>query len=399
MTFSRRTLSLVTVLLLLGVLGAGVWWRLAGGADGPAEARASEADSLGVEVPSADAFSADMPQPVGGAEVVEDTLWISVTAAGQAEARRRATLKAQVAGVVQAVAVRENRAVAAGQPLIQVDTLEYALRAAQAESDLRRAQADFRQLVLFDDDIEDPQVRRQRESIARARSGLDQAEVAHRVALMELGRTRVEAPFPGRVADVKVVTGQHVTVGTDLLTVVDLDPIVVEVRVLEAELASMEEGRRATIRFAAFPDQRFEGRVESINPVVDPDSRTGRVTVVLANRDGRIKPGMYAEVALAATSLPDRVLVPRAAILERGEGRARTMLFVYEEDDRGRGRAKWRYVTTGRANDTLVEIVPSDEGMVEPGETVLVDGHHYLAHDTPVRLVEDVAGEGGRPGA
>ncbi|MBW3535813.1 MAG: efflux RND transporter periplasmic adaptor subunit [Gemmatimonadetes bacterium] len=399
MTFSRRTLSLLTVLLLLGGLGAGVWWRLGGAAEGPAEARASEADSMGVEVPSAEAFSADMPQPVGGAPVARDTLWISVSASGQAEARRRATLKAQVTGVVQAVAVRENRRVAAGQPLLQVDTLEYALRAAQAESDLRRAEADFRQMVLFDDDIEDAEVRRQRERIARARSGLDQAEVAHRVALMELARTRVEAPFPGRVADLKVVVGQHVTAGTDLLTVVDLDPIVVEVRVLEAELASIEEGRRASVRFAAFPEERFEGRVESVNPVVDPGSRTGRVTVVLPNPAGRIKPGMYAEVALAATSLPDRVLVPRSAILERGEGRARTMLFVYEEDAQGRGRAKWRYVTTGRANDTLVEIVPSGEGMVEAGETVLVDGHHYLAHDTPVRLVEDVAAEGGRPGA
>jgi multidrug efflux pump subunit AcrA (membrane-fusion protein) len=106
---------------------------------------------------------------------------------------------------------------------------------------------------------------------------------------------------------------------------------------------------------------------------------------------------MYAEVALDAEALPDRVLVPRAAILERGEGTRRTMLFVYEGDE-DQGLAKWRYVTTGRENDQYVEIVPSDEGMVEPGETVLVDGHHYLAHDTPVRLVESVAAAGGRPG-
>jgi len=47
--------------------------------------------------------------------------------------------------------------------------------------------------------------------------------------------------------------------------------------------------------------------------------------------------------------------------------------------------------------EPIVEIVPSDEGTVEPGEIVLVDGHAYLAHDTPVRLVDDVAAEGGRP--
>lgn len=73
------------------------------------------------------------------------------------------------------------------------------------------------------------------------------------------------------------------------------------------------------------------------------------------------------------------------------------MLFVYEEQG-GRGLAKWRYVTTGRENLTHVEIILGGEGMVEPGEIVLVDGHHYLAHDTPIRLVDDVAAEGGRPG-
>ena len=106
---------------------------------------------------------------------------------------------------------------------------------------------------------------------------------------------------------------------------------------------------------------------------------------------------MYAEVSLDAEALADRILVPRSAILERGEGRRRTMLFVYEQEGE-RGLAKWRYVTTGKESERLIEIVPSDEGIVEPGEIVLVDGHHYLAHDTPVRLVENPAVEGGRPG-
>jgi hypothetical protein len=89
--------------------------------------------------------------------------------------------------------------------------------------------------------------------------------------------------------------------------------------------------------------------------------------------------------------------VPREAILERGEGTRRTMLFVYEQDG-GVARARWRYVLVGHMNDRLAEIIPSDEGTVEPGEIVLVNGHHYLSHDTVVRLVDNVAVEGGRPG-
>ncbi|MCH7531802.1 MAG: efflux RND transporter periplasmic adaptor subunit [Planctomycetes bacterium] len=399
MSFSRRTLSLVTVLLVFGVLIVGVWWRLGGfarEAEAGNVAEGGEADLP--ETSGGSQFSADMPQAVGGAEVVRDTLWIRVGAAGQAEAFRRTTLTAQVGGVVQELPVRENQRVTEGTPLLQIDSTEYALGVAQAQADLLAAETDYRQLTLFDDEIEDPAVRAERERIARTRSGLDQSHVALRQAQLQLERSRVTAPFAARIADIRVVEGQYVSAGTELMTVVDLDPIKVEVQVLEAELGFLSEGRRAEVQFAAYPGETFIGSIETINPVVDPDSRTGRVTVLLPNHDHRIKPGMYAEVSLDAEALPDRVMVPRAAILERGEGTRRTMLFVYEQNGNV-GVAAWRYVNTGRENDTHVEILREgpENGMVEPGEIVLIDGHHYLAHDTAVRLVDNVEAAGGRP--
>lgn len=403
MSFSRRTLSLVTVLLILGTLGAGVAWKLRDGeaasGDRSTQGAAEGAEVLGA-VAGANQFSTDVPQPVTGAEALLDTLWIRVTAAGQAEAFRRTTVTAQLEGWVEGVPVRENQQVSRGSLVAVIDSTEYALRMDQARADLLTATADFQQMVLFDDEIEDEAVREERRRVARSRSGLDQREVELRRAELELARTRVTAPFEGRVADIRVVQGQYVTPGTELVTVVDLDPIKVEVQVLESELAFLSEGRNAQVTFAAYPGERFTGRIETINPVVDPETRTGRVTVLLENRDGRVKPGMYAEVSLDAEALPDRVMVPRSAILERGEGRRRTMLFVYDESGAA-GLAKWRYVNTGRENDTHVELLREgpEQDFVEPGEVVLVDGHHYLAHDTPVRLVEDVVAEGGRPGA
>src|SRR5690606_37797069 len=226
MVFSRRTLSLATVVVVLGALGAAAEWRLRGAA-AEAEAGAASppggvaAQVAGLSAPSQ--FSTDVPQPVAGVAAVRDTLWIRVTAAGQAEASRRATVTARVEGWVRAVPARENGAVAEGDPLVAIDSTEYALRLAQARADLLTAQADFEQLVLFDDEIEDDEVRADRRRIARARSGLDQREVDLRRAEMELERTRARAPFAGRVADLQVVEGQYVTPGAELLTVVDLD--------------------------------------------------------------------------------------------------------------------------------------------------------------------------------
>ncbi len=399
MTFSRRTLALTTVFLVVGVLGAGIWWRI-GPVEGAEGDEAAGGDSA-VEVESAQQqFSTEIPQPVEGGPVIRDTLWIRVSAAGRAEASRRTILQSQVDGVIRGIAVRENQPVGAGQGVIRIDTTELALTVAEARSELQDARADYERRILFNDEVEDPDVRARREEVARSRSGLNAAEVRLRRAELDLERATVRAPFGGRVANLHVVPGQHVTTGTELLSVVDLDPIKVQVQVLEAELGYLREGRRARVTFAAFPGESFEGRIETLNPVVDPELRTGRVTVVLGNPGGRIKPGMYAEVGIDAEAFADRTLVPRSALLDRGDGgRDRPMVFVYEEGEDGRGRAKWRYVTTGRMNEQYVEVLESGgtEG-VEPGETVLVDGHHYLAHDVHVRLVDDVQAEGGRPG-
>jgi RND family efflux transporter MFP subunit len=292
------------------------------------------------------------------------------------------------------VRVRENQAVSAGQVLLQIDTTEYALQVRGAEAQVAQTEATYRELILFDEEIDDPEVRAERERVARAKSGLDRALVELEQAQLRLERATVRAPFAGRVADLRVVAGQWVGARDELLTVVDLDPIRVEVQVLEAEIGLLSQGRGARISFAAFPGETFTGEIATINPIVDRATRTARVTVTVPNPDGRILPGMYARVSLEARQFPDRVLVPRSAILERDR---RTMLFVFEGEG-NTGLAKWRYVTTGLANDSVVEIVPNREtDMVSPGEWVLTDGHYTLIHDAQVRLVPSVRAAGGRP--
>lgn len=385
-----RSAALKIPVLLLSVAAA--CSLLKGGSEEAAGGDTAAPDST--DVSASETFSTDIAIPVEAAAVVRDTLVISVSAAAQAAAERETRLLAQVEGRVIAVHGRENDPVGTGRLLVEIDSTEYALGLARAEANLARAQASFRELVLFDDQLTDTAVRGERERVARAKSGLAEAEVQVREAELRLARTRVTAPIAGRLASVRVVSGQHVRVGDELATVVDLDPIRVEVQVLESEVGLLAAGRRAVVAFAAFPGEEFAGRIATINPVVDRDTRTAKVTVTIPNPGGRILPGMYARVALEARKFPDRILVPRAAVLERDR---RTMLFAFEGEG-GTGLAKWRYVTTGLANDSLVEIVANPETeMVTPGERVLVNGHYTLIHDARVRIVENVRESGGRP--
>jgi RND family efflux transporter MFP subunit len=388
MKLSKQVLGFLTLVLIVGAVAVGMR-LLPSDAEGdveagdPSESAQEGAPALPAE--AAQQFATDVAQPVVGEEVVRDTLWVTVRASGQAASLQGATVYSRVDAIVRQIAVSENQAVREGDLLVAFDTTEYGLALARAQAGLVEAQARFQEMTLFDDEITDPRVREERARLARARSGLAQAEVTLREAQINMERTQVRAPFSGRVADLRVVPGQHAGAGTELMTVVSMNPIKVELNVLEQNIGYVREGRRASVTFAAFPDESFQGRVISINPIVDSSIRTGRVTLLLDNPGGRIKPGMYADAAVEAQYFPDRILVPRAAILEKEH---RTMLFVFEE-----GRAKWRYVTVGEGNDTQVEIVPNDEtDMVEPGEIVLVHNHFYIHHDARVELVESVPG-------
>lgn len=390
MAQSRSTLGILTVLIILGALAAGIWWRLR---PPPEEEQDTEevSEEVGQVVQSVtEQFNTELPQPVSGVAAIQDTLWISVRAKGRAEAFREAKLTARASGIVASVQVRENQQVSAGRLAVQIDTTEYALEVAAKEAALRKAEADYRTRVLFDEELEDPEVRRRRDLLARANVGLDQAEVDHRRAQLELEKTAARAPFGARVADLRVVEGQFVREGDELLTVVDIDPVKVSVEVLATEVVHLAEGRAASLVFTAFPGQTFTGQIETINPVVDPQTNTARVTVHIPNPDGRIKPGMYAEADLEAQQFPDRILVPKTAIRETDD--RRDFLFVLED-----GRAKWRYVTVGMENDYYVELLEGDVDWVAPGEVVLVDGHQMLPHDAAVELVDDPVAAGGRP--
>lgn len=392
---SRRTVLTALVVAAAAAGAAGAIYTRIDRAEAATGEGAPRDSTRRVHTSASGAFSTDVAIPVQGTPAVRGTLVHSVSAAGQAEAWQRAVVAAQVNGRVVGLPLREGDAVASGQAMVALDVAEYTLNLDDAVVALREAEGKFREATVLDDRIADPELRREREAAARTRSGMDAAEVRLRRARLDLQRTRLGAPFAGRVASVKVVPGQWVRQGDELVTVVSLDPMRVEVQVLESEIAHLAPGRTATVTFAAFPGERFEGQVRSINPIVESGTRTARVTVLVRNPAGRILPGMYARVSLEARRYDGRILVPRSAILERDR---RTMLFVFDPAATD-GLAKWRYVTTGLQNETLVEILTEgvDTDSVAPGEVVLTDGHYTLIHDARVRLVEDAKGEGGRP--
>jgi len=174
----------------------------------------------------------------------------------------------------------------------------------------------------------------------------------------------------------------QVTAGKVLLKLVDVSRLLVDVEVLENEIGNVSMGSKAGVTVSAYPQETFDGRVVAINPVVDPKSKTVKVTVELQERSGsggraggQLRPGMYATAKVQTLILRNRLLVPREALLVRDQ---RTLVFVARD-----GLAKWHYVEVGEWNEELIEI----KSGIAAGDTVIVSGHYTLAHDAKIRVM------------
>lgn len=390
---SRHWVTLV-VFLVAGAALVGIFLRLnAEDDDGTAATGDAATDSVVAAVEgtaSAAAFSTEIAIPVEGAAIRRDTFVMWVEATGRAAPRRIAPLHAEVEGSVIEATGREGRYVREGDVLARLDTTVYVLRVRQARGQLERAQAEFQDKILFDDEIQDLEDRAARERLARVRVGLDEREAVLEEAEYELAKTRIVAPFSGRIANMAVDLGSRVNIGDSVATIVDLSQIEIDAEVLHTELPLVAVGRQATVIFAALPGQVFHGRVVSVNPLIDPDSESARVTVRLANPESQIIPGLPGVVRIAGRQLEDRTFVPKVAIVERDR---RQVVFVFEPNEPGSetGSAQWKYVTTGLENDTDVEIIPAADGADDTfvpvgGELIIVDGHATLTHDARVRI-------------
>lgn len=156
------------------------------------------------------------------------------------------------------------------------------------------------------------------------------------------------APFDGVVLEKLVVKGQTVTAGMKLYRLADLSTVWVEGDVFEQDLEVIRVGAAARVEVTAYPGRAFTGRVSFVSPVVDDQSRAGRVRIVVPNAGGLLKPGMYANLVLEASLGQTLLSLPAEAVVMTGE---RNLVFVVAAD----GTLEPRQVTLGaRAGDRIV---------------------------------------------
>lgn len=321
--------------------------------------------------------------PVGGDLVRKGDLVLSVATTGQVRSDAVAALKAEVTGTVDSVLVRPGSTVAKGAVIARLDPRPFDLAVREAEAALASARIRL-QANLAGDSImlgRDEEGARQQNTLAT--SDVPAAEVRLERARLDREQAVITAPFSGVIDRVDISAGERVSPGQAIATVVDVGHLRVEAQVLEHDLPFIRVGGEAQVSTPATGSTPVIGRIVAVLPLVDSATRAGRVVVAVnGNGNGVLRPGMYADLRLEATRLPDRILVPARAVIERD---GRPLVFVVKG-----GRAQWQYIVPGRSNGFDTEVLPdstTNEIPVAVGDTVLVEGHLTLIHDAAVRVL------------
>lgn len=312
----------------------------------------------------------DRPPPVVTVEPATTMRFIErIDAVGTARANEQVTLSAPVTERIVRLNFDDGGYVNRGQVVA-------VLAQGQENAQLSEAQARAREAAQ--------QLQRVQELKERGfatNSSLDtqqalaaQARAQAAGARAQIGDRVVTAPFSGWVSLRNISPGAVVTAGTEIATISDLSSIKLDFSVPETMQAALKPGQTIEARSAAYPDQPFRGQIATIDPVIDPNTRSVTVRARLPNPDRKLKPGMLLTVAIE-TAPRMSLSVPELSVVGEGDSR-----FVYTIAEGG--EAKRVPVRTGVRSEGRIEIV---EGL-RPGQKVVTEGVVKLSDGMKVRL-------------
>ncbi len=184
----------------------------------------------------------------------------------------------------------------------------------------------------------------------------------------------VPAPATGTVIEKTAVEGMRYQPGETLFRIVDTSAMWVLAEVYEQDLAIVKAGDMARVTVNAWPDHPFPGRVTFIYPGVSKESRTARLRIEVANRDGRLRADMAATVDIEAPIPGQWVAVPESAVIDSGK---RQIVLV----ERGEGRFEPRPVRLGVRVPGYVQVL---EGL-KPGERVVTSATFLIDAESNLR--------------
>ena len=368
----RRTLYILLSTVILGGLGAGIYYW----------------SHIGLPAVIADAVM-NSPRPVetvSAEEARTDSWQPQISGIGTLTAFEGIDITPQVGGVVKEINFQSGQSVKKGTLLIKLDI-------ATEEADMRSLTA---QLINAETDLA------RKEALAKKgispRSELDGLRTTRDTLQASIDRLRavvaqkfIYAPWDGRVGLKDIALGSFLAPGQKIVWLQKIDPIYADFNVTEADYGRISEGQRIIASFNAYPGMSFEGRIVTTDARMSDTSRSIKVRAEIANADGKLVPGMYADVLVDSGVPVSVVTVPQTAVTFSLYG---DNVFVVVPAKKSDPKAKdedlaieRRFVKAGTIRGGRVAI----ESGLAPGDKVVTAGHNKIDQGSKVVIDNSVA--------
>ena len=299
-----------------------------------------------------------------------------ITAVGSMRAFRGVVVTTELAGLVRTVNFKSGDEAKNGAVLVELnaDSDIAQLHALQAAADLSQ--------TTYNRD----KVQLEAQAISQAVLDSDAADLKNRRAQAEsqaalVAKKTLRAPFAGKLGITTLNPGQYLNPGDKVVTLEAIDPILVDFRIPQLQLARVSQGQVLHVTTDAFPGEVFEGKVTAIDPLVDSASRNFQVEAAVTNTSRRLLPGMFAQVAVQSGDKKRYLTLPKTAITYNPYG---ATVFLANKSADGSLVAQQVFVTVSATRGDQAAIISG----VKEGDTVVTSGQLKLKNGT-VLLVDN----------
>jgi membrane fusion protein, multidrug efflux system len=325
------------------------------------------------------------PMPAETSVVVKERVFDRFEAVGTIEASDAITVVSEIDAAVVSLPFREGQPIARGGLIARLDDDQ--LRAEldrtsavrdQAKATYQRVKEVVSQGAGSAQDLDD------------AGAALKVAEANLALARTRLSKTRITAPFSGLVGSRRVSPGAYLRAGTPITDLAQVQTLKVTFSVPERYLGKLQRGSAVSVSTTAFPGYALTGRIDIIDPVLDPGTRSAKVIARVSNPGTRFRPGMSADVSAVLSERMNALTIPSEAVFAEG---TQTFVYVVAADSTVAR-------TPVKLGTRLADVVEVVEGLKE-GDRIVRAGHQKLFDKARVIPIDSRAAEAGgaAPGA
>lgn len=306
-----------------------------------------------------------------------------INAIGKLAANQSVIVKTEMPGRIAKIHFQDGQTVNAGDPLIEFDSEQLRLEAAQARAKASQySQLYQRNLELFQKKlISSSEYEKAKAEFEQTRAQAEEKDLLVR-------KSTIRAPFEGvlGIREKDISPGAYVNQNIEIVSLVDTDPMLVDFNVAGAYSGSLRAGQEIKISVDGTALENLSAKIDAVDARVDEAGNTLRVRGSVSNKEGHLKPGMFAKVLVVIGEVPNAIQVPEGAVERNGN---QNYVYRVTKIQNNIGYVALTPVVIGTRQNGMVEIVQG----LEPKDVVVTGGHTGLHDSQEVRIQKTVSVE------